>query len=692
MTILALPLSAVLLVPSFPAPSVPPQAVPAQAPSPRPVSEFSGVPLTGGVVVRLDPPREVGSAFTIRVPTSTARPNAAVEELELSLVPISLRSDDFHLVEYRADGSYVEVDPGPERTYTGVVPGLDGTRVAASVLENGLFAAVFLPDGSRRWIEPLSEFLPSADRALHVVYGSEDTTCQGVCGTDEKPQKRGAEGESSLGGCGGGMCIAQLATDADFEYYTAHGSNTVQVQNAIASVVNVLNHQYQTQIDNLTHTLTTMIVRTAEPDPYSSTNSSTLLTSFRNYWNANHAGVARDLAHLFTGKNLDGGVIGIAQVGVVCSLSNAYGLVQSDFTASFACKSDLSAHEIGHNWNASHCTCPSSTMNPSITCANTFLGSGSSSVSQIDGFRDGRACLSAGGIPPANDLCENATVVTTSTTIFANNTGANADGATNCGFPGGGGRDLYWRLVPPAQGLVYVDTCGSSIDTILSVHTACPARVQNTLNCNDDNTCSCPNPTSSCTSFSVNPGENYWIRVAGANGATGAIQLNISIPGVIPFCPGDGTVGGCPCGNEGTTGRGCDNSIATGGALLTADGEPGLVFDTLVMTSSGERADSLTIFMQGTDMVSPLIFGDGLRCVGGTLKRLYTKTASGGVVTAPTGADPTISARSAALGDPIASGEERFYLAYYRDGTAGFCPPPQGSTFNASQGLRVRWE
>ena len=47
--------------------------------------------------------------------------------------------------------------------------------------------------------------------------------------------------------------------------------------------------------------------------------------------------------------------------------------------------------------------------------------------------------------------------------------------------------------------------------------------------------------------------------------------------------------------------------------------------------------------------------------------------------------------RSAALGDPILQGEIRRYQTYYRDPVAGYCPAPQGSTFNVTNGLRVRW-
>lgn len=156
------------------------------------------------------------------------------------------------------------------------------------------------------------------------------------------------------------------------------------------------------------------------------------------------------------------------------------------------------------------------------------------------------------------------------------------------------------------------------------------------------------------------------------------------------FCPGDGTTAACPCGNSGAVLRGCENSAATRGALLQATGTASP--DTVGLHVSGELPSSLTIYLQGNATGAPGVpFGDGLRCVTGILKRLYVKSASGGYVTAPSGADPSITARSAALGDPIAAGERRYYQTYYRDSNAGFCTPPSGSTFNASSGLRIVW-
>jgi hypothetical protein len=55
----------------------------------------------------------------------------------------------------------------------------------------------------------------------------------------------------------------------------------------------------------------------------------------------------------------------------------------------------LSAHELGHLWAATHCVAgTNSTMNPSITCVNSFLGCSPDSVASIVNHRNSRTCLS----------------------------------------------------------------------------------------------------------------------------------------------------------------------------------------------------------------------------------------------------------------------------------------------------------
>jgi hypothetical protein len=155
------------------------------------------------------------------------------------------------------------------------------------------------------------------------------------------------------------------------------------------------------------------------------------------------------------------------------------------------------------------------------------------------------------------------------------------------------------------------------------------------------------------------------------------------------FCFGDGTGGQCPCSNTGAPGHGCENSATTGGAVLAATGHNSP--DNVVLVATGEKPTATTIFLSGNASVGPFIFGDGLRCVGGSLKRLASKAATGGAVAYPEGAELSITARSAALGAPITPGTHRFYMTYYRDPDPAFCPTPPGGTFNGSNAVDILW-
>ena len=171
-------------------------------------------------------------------------------------------------------------------------------------------------------------------------------------------------------------------------------------------------------------------------------------------------------------------------------------------------------------------------------------------------------------------------------------------------------------------------------------------------------------------------------------GNGGSIDLWGEATPFTSFCAGDGSLAtSCPCANFGLTGRGCDNSSATGGALLTANGT--VSPDTMVLTSSSMRPTALTVFVQGNNLnTSGISYGDGVRCVTGALKRLGSHNAVAGTASFPSGGDPSITARSAALGDPISPGATRYYQAYYRDPAPAFCP---SQTFNVSGGMTIVW-
>ena len=158
-------------------------------------------------------------------------------------------------------------------------------------------------------------------------------------------------------------------------------------------------------------------------------------------------------------------------------------------------------------------------------------------------------------------------------------------------------------------------------------------------------------------------------------------------------CFGDGSAAtACPCANNGTLGRGCENSAATGGARLDGVGQQ--ASDQVVLVSSGELPTALTIFLQGDTLnANGAVFGDGLLCVGGNQKLLYARNASAGSAHAPHPGDASITARSTQLGDPIfpSSGQLRYYQAYYRDPDPAFCSAPAGNTWNVSSLFSIVW-
>lgn len=162
----------------------------------------------------------------------------------------------------------------------------------------------------------------------------------------------------------------------------------------------------------------------------------------------------------------------------------------------------------------------------------------------------------------------------------------------------------------------------------------------------------------------------------------------------VPFCFGDGSEGLCSCGRYGISHHGCDNSASTGGAVLDASGWTSLAFDSLTLTASGELPSAASIVLQGDVETAPTSYGDGLRCVGGRTKRLFVAQAAAGMFSVPGPGQPSISARSGALGDPLFVGATRLYQVIYRDPVPeapGTCSLPPGGTWNLTSARRIQW-
>jgi hypothetical protein len=108
----------------------------------------------------------------------------------LALKPYSMRSIDFTVEKQLDNGQLVEVEPPAPATYRGIIAGVPGSVVAATVFDGQMTAIIDLGEDDLWFVEPLSPYDASALQSEHVVYRGSDTRPTGkVCGTDLIPQR-----------------------------------------------------------------------------------------------------------------------------------------------------------------------------------------------------------------------------------------------------------------------------------------------------------------------------------------------------------------------------------------------------------------------------------------------------------------------------------------------------------------------
>jgi len=169
-------------------------------------------------------------------------------------------------------------------------------------------------------------------------------------------------------------------------------------------------------------------------------------------------------------------------------------------------------------------------------------------------------------------------------------------------------------------------------------------------------------------------------------GLTTKLAIDVSSTTGSGYCFGDGSATACPCGNASAPGanQGCLSSLGTGGTLR-GDGLASVSNDGFTLRGAG-MPNSSALYFQGTSTLNGglgLAFGDGLRCVAGSVIRLGTKSNVVGASQYPAAGDPTVSVRGLV---PLAGGQYH-YQVWYRN-AAAFCT---SSTFNLSNGWSVTW-
>jgi hypothetical protein len=319
----------------------------------------------------------------------------------------SVRSDHFTLVLDHGAGVTETVDPPAPRTVRGVVLGDPDSVVTGSIVDG--LATLMIKTGGEWWTVQPSE---DEGAGVHAVYSASDVLEHGgLCGMPTPAGGRARapihhmamHGHANRGT--GDLRIAEIAIEADWQLYSNFfGQNQANLLNDIDSVMAALNTIYERDV-LLTMQLSHVLIRTSSAsNPYTTSDASALLTQFQNEWNSNQQHVQRDVAHLWTGRNLTGSTIGIAFLGTICT-SSAYGVDQIRFSTNFNSRVALFSHELGHNWNAEHCDSQGECR---IMCSGlggcTGLGNpvrfGPFAIGQINSFIPTRSCVDNIGTRP----------------------------------------------------------------------------------------------------------------------------------------------------------------------------------------------------------------------------------------------------------------------------------------------------
>ncbi len=341
-------------------------------------------------VQSLEVPDTAGLAFIVDVALDGV-------DHELILSPYELRGSGYQLLVQGADGAIDLFESGANTTYRGFVAGHEDSVVAGSLFKGQLTALVSLGD-EIYGIQPVNGVLPDAAPDRHVVYAeSAVQPHSGRCVALPNPL---AQPSPPVAGSPDGgpapLKVVELACDADVQFYQDNGSSVSATEADITNVINAMGAIYLDDT-GVIYEITTIIVRTSEPDPYTSSSAFTLLDQFVAEWTTNQAAIPRDHAQLFTGRNIDGGIIGIAYLDVICNFGFGYGLVESNFTNDFTTRVGLSAHEAGHNWGAGHCDGQGDCkiMCSFIGgCAGDVTSFGNSSINAITSTKNSAPCLS----------------------------------------------------------------------------------------------------------------------------------------------------------------------------------------------------------------------------------------------------------------------------------------------------------
>jgi hypothetical protein len=343
-----------------------------------------------------------GGSFRITLPTRAG-------ETEVELRPVDVHGAAYHAEEAASGGARRGRRRAEVRTFAGTIERSGASAAARKSGRGADFARLSLEPGGRvsgllrvdGVLYDLDADTAAGDLVLQVqeVDVHELGEALGSCGAAVDEMLAGVEAPSATAGepdadaaAGAPMTGAaatvlreiELGTEADAPFVSQTGG--VDEANArIVSMVNAINGIYEFDLG-----LTNKIVFQRAwnlSDPYTTTNSDTLLNQFRSNFST-FVATPTDDAVLFSGRDFENNVVGRAYVSAACS-SYRFGVNQF-YQQSDSLTRLIVAHEMGHNFGGNHT--PDGIMAPSINPSVTWFSA--TSQNQIGDYVGSVSCLS----------------------------------------------------------------------------------------------------------------------------------------------------------------------------------------------------------------------------------------------------------------------------------------------------------
>lgn len=304
--------------------------------------------------------------------------------LTMRLTRQNLRGPSFEVRRQTKTGTYVVVDPGPERSYLGTVDEDPGAIAAGVIRADGKLHAVIVFDRGATW------------HTLGPLVTAERSVTNPLFGYPTTPSLR-------AGSIGPDTYEFDLAIDSSSAWFNQAGATSAAALEHIEFSVNAIRAIYQRDA-LLRPRLARVVLRSsADRDPYANASTvSSVLAAARTEWSTGgQASAPRDNLQVVT--TLFGGVAYLSSIANQFAIS----VVSSESSGDFDI---IGRHELAHNWGPLdfHSTQSEDRTIMEGNVLGRFGGGELESI--IDGRDDNLSVLDRAGVVSGVDLPPYATI------------------------------------------------------------------------------------------------------------------------------------------------------------------------------------------------------------------------------------------------------------------------------------------